>query len=288
MVFFIRIALGMGFWIYFLFLLSAFGLLTIAVIYRFTRSIALSTAGLIASVLFLCNGVVLFEIKIAYIDIAYAFFFFIAFFFAHKALEDEKNTNYNIFLSGIFCGILSGIKFTGFFGILCLIILFVFVQFRKKVKLLPLLKQLLLLTSPSIILLTPWLIKNIILIGNPVYPFLHSFFGGQEWNEELHSMFLNWQKTIGMGRSLSDYLLLPLRVILLGGKGYSNFSGQINQYWIVLIPLSVIVAWRNSIMRRCLGISLIYFFFMEPYFTINALPYSYTSITFSSCCYFSC
>jgi hypothetical protein len=238
-----------------------FGLLLIAAIYRFIRSATSPAAGLIASVLFLCNPVILFEIKTAYIDIAYAFFFFIAFVFVHRALEDEKKTNFFIFLAGICCGILAGIKLTGIFGVLCLAILFVYVRFRKGTRMRSLLKPLLLLVSPSIILLVPWIIKSILLTGNPVYPFLHSLFGGPEWNSALHAMFSDWQKNIGMGRSLLDYLLLPFRVILLGGGGsdYTHFGGQINQFWIILIPLSVIIAWRNGMVRRCLGISLIYF-----------------------------
>ncbi len=257
-----------------------FGLLTMAAIYRFTRSIVTSVAGLIASVLFLCNPVILFEIKIAYIDIAYAFFFFIAFVFIHRALEDEKKTNFFIFLSGICCGILAGIKLTGIFGVFCLTILFVYVRFRKGTPLRSLLKPLLLLLSPSIILLTPWIIKNILLTGNPVYPFLYSLFGGTEWNNALHAMFSDWQKSIGMGRSLLDYLLLPIRVILLGGgeSDYTHFGGQVNHYWIILIPLSVIIAWRNTIVRRCLGVSLIYFVIwsltsQQMRFLISILPF---------------
>lgn len=62
-----------------------------------------------------------------------------------------------------------------------------------------------------------------------------------------------------MGRGLVDYLLLPFRVILMGGRGYERFEGQIHPLWLVWIPLSAWMARRSDLVRRALWISGLYF-----------------------------
>lgn len=62
-----------------------------------------------------------------------------------------------------------------------------------------------------------------------------------------------------MGRGIVDYLLLPFRVILMGGRGYERFEGQIHPLWLVWIPLSLWMARGSDLVRRCLWISGLYF-----------------------------
>ena len=40
-----------------------------------------------------------------------------------------------------------------------------------------------------------------------------------------------------MGRDAVDYLLLPWRVILEGGRGYDHFDGELGAFWIVVLPV---------------------------------------------------
>ena len=67
------------------------------------------TAGLLAAALFLSNGVVLYEMPIAYVDLAYAFFFLLAFYFLSQALDRPGEDGYLLF-AGLCCGTLAGVK----------------------------------------------------------------------------------------------------------------------------------------------------------------------------------
>jgi hypothetical protein len=66
---------------------------------------------------------------------------------------------------------------------------------------------------PVLLLWSPWVAKAIWYTGNPVYPFLHAWFGGPDWSPELAAKLSAFLRGLGMGRSWSDYLLLPWRVV---------------------------------------------------------------------------
>jgi len=102
-------------------------------------------------------------------------------------------------------------------------------------------------------------VKSAWYTGNPVYPFLHAWFGGPDWNEELSTHLSAWQRGIGMGRGVADYVLLPLRVILLGKRGYERFDGEIGFFWIVLVPLVLYAARARGTVRRAAAVAGLYF-----------------------------
>src|SRR5262249_10212152 len=92
------------------------GLLTVAV-YRYTASTAARWAGVAAALLPLAIDVVLVEAPSANIDIAIAFFFFMASTLAIEYLETGARPA--LVLSGIFCGVMAGGKATGLAAIPC-------------------------------------------------------------------------------------------------------------------------------------------------------------------------
>jgi hypothetical protein len=55
----------------------------------------------------------------------------------------------------------------------------------------------------------PWYIKNIILSGNPFYPFL---FGGPAWDAERLALLMQYVYSFGTHKTISDYFLLPFRL----------------------------------------------------------------------------
>ena len=91
-----------------------------------------------------------------------------------------------------------------------------------------------------------------------------------------------WQRGIGMGRSPVDYLLLPVRVVLMGGQGYERFEGQIHRLWMIWIPLSLWGARSSDLARGCLWIAGLYFVFwsltsQQMRFLIAILPFLATT-----------
>lgn len=53
---------------------------------------------------------------------------------------------------------------------------------------------------------SPWYLKNLVMAGNPVFPFL---FGGQAWDEARLQLLMEYLGSFGTGHSALDYLMLP-------------------------------------------------------------------------------
>ena len=109
------------------------------------------------------------------------------------------------------------------------------------------------------LLALPWIVKTAWFTGNPVYPFFYNIWGGPDWSQACWRQFADWQASVGMGRTVLDYVKLPFRVILSAGEGYAHFDGSLNRMWIALVPLSVVAAFWNRTVRACLAVSGIYF-----------------------------
>ncbi len=253
------------------------GCLTTILVYRVARESAGKWAGWAAAILFLANSVVLVEIRVAYVDLASALFFTLAFVLVHRQLESSSDSNRLLVLAGIFAGLAAGTKLTGMVGAFCLAGLLVGTLLKRRTPVREVFRSVSWLLIPAVVLLIPWLVKSWLLTGNPVYPFLFQVFGGPEWSRELQQSLTAWQQSIGMGRSPVDYLLLPVRVILDGGIGYDRFDGEISKLWIVVLPLSIWVGRRRAIVRRALEVAGIYFVFwalssQQMRFLIPILP----------------
>jgi hypothetical protein len=222
------------------------------------------SCGGLAMALFLANGIVASEIHVAFVDLAHAFFFITAFLFMTQGLDDSPRGARSLLLAGICCGLMAGLKVQGItgaaiIGTLCLPRL---VESVRTGELLPVLRRILThFALPVLVLWIPWLVKAACYTGNPVYPLLYGYFGGPDWSSALTDQFQAWQSGIGMGRAPLDYLLLPLRVILFGGPEYSRFGGEIGAFWIALLPVTLWIARRHQLVRRCLWVAGLHFVF---------------------------
>lgn len=83
-----------------------------------------------------------------------------------------------LFMSAIFLGIMLGAKYTNVFGVFGLFCVVTFMIFKNRME------NLKLKTTATYVLITsvfilPYLIKNYLLTGNPVHPFLFKILGGQ-------------------------------------------------------------------------------------------------------------
>ncbi len=251
--------------------------------------------------LFLANGVVAFELRVAYVDLAAAFYLLAAFLFLEAAITssadaDRAATTTHLLLAGLAAGLLAGTKVTGVLGVVAVAALYPADLVREKLgsqtglgherpgherpgherPALPVRKFLLCFVLPVLVLWTPWLLRTALFTGNPVYPLGYARWGGPDWSSELAHQFQTWQNGIGMGRGLLDYLLLPLRVILAGGPGYHRFDGELGKFWLVVLP-ATLFAWRQPRVRRALGVAALYFGFwalssQQMRFLIPLLP----------------
>lgn len=238
-----------------------FGVLTLYAIFACCRTTHSSVGPWLAMFLLLTNHSVLWEMTVAYVDLAYAFFFLAGFVFLLHALEDRPGRRGALLLAGLCGGILAGIKLSGIVGAAAIGTLLIPRLFTVGRRHLPSEWRTIVawFVLPLIVLPLPWLIKAAWYTGNPVYPLLYGWFGGPDWSPALSAQLADWQRSIGMGRTPIDYLLLPLRVIWMGDTGYAHFDGRICKWWIMLVPLAIVFGRRQPLVRRSLAVAGLYF-----------------------------
>ena len=173
----------------------------------------------------------------AYCDLTLAFYTFVAIY----AYLNWYNTQENlwIILCGVFSGIAMSTKYAGLylplsgcFGVLwgCR---------RKKIsnsKAVRLFFQYALFT---LIAGAPFYLKNWIMTGNPLYPLFYEIFGGRGWSAEQAGYYDTFIRSLGMGRDLVDYLLLPWNLSFCAKMNSPIFDGLIGPVFILVLPFAI-------------------------------------------------
>lgn len=110
-----------------------------------------------------------------------------------------------------------------------------------------------LLLVPGALSIAPWLLKNLLYHGNPVYPVAWGVFGGPEWSAANDEFYKGKLAEKGMGRSLLALILSPWNVT----AHYTRFESQNPGPWVLamVIPAAVglwlsargrLVNWLNG------------------------------------------
>lgn len=223
------------------------------------RSPSALFAGLVAVGLFFANPVVLFEARVAYVDIAFAFFILAAAWAAERSLDASREEQRGpLVVLGLAAGLACATKLSGAFAAGSVLLVWAIATLRRH-GLRTAWRRALFAAPPVLVLGGIWPLKSWWLTGNPVYPLLHGLFGGPDWSEDLGARHAAWQKTMGMGHDFVDYLLLPWRVIVYGDNGYETFDGRLHVVWLLAIPLIVWGAVRNDRVRRLGAVALLIF-----------------------------
>jgi hypothetical protein len=89
----------------------------------------------------------------------------------------------------------------------------------------------------AVLVFSPWLLKNLVMTGNPVYPF---FFMGKGI-DEYRQMF--YARTLP-ARSFFDGLIIPIQATILGIEGGPTFNTSIGPLLLAFIPASFL-GWRS-------------------------------------------
>jgi hypothetical protein len=207
----------------------------------------------------LANPILLFEFSIAYVDLAYAFFFTAALLFMVFALE--RRSRAALLLSGLCGAVLVGIKITGVMGVGAVgaLAMPAVVSALRERDAAPLRDVSLLFAAPALAAGLPWLAKSAAYTGNPVYPFLYHVFGGPDWSASLSVQLRVWLESFGMGRDALDFVRLPLRVALSSGGPRDPFQGDLGDFWVALVPLAAVLGWRQRLARHSLAAAAVYF-----------------------------
>lgn len=145
-------------------------------------------------------------------------------------VQDQKTST--LILTGLFAGFAVASKYTaGVFAVGILVFLLFFAIQHKE----NFLKRTVLFIGSFLIPILPWLIKNLVSTGNPLYPYF-SFSGSfsAERAAILQNLppFGNW----------TDLFLLPFRATTIGAEGLAGYSHSIGPLLLIL----GVFAWMNT------------------------------------------
>ena len=155
----------------------AYGTLLAIAIFSFARRYFSLRASLMATLAYYTMPMISNHISSAYIDIAVAFYIFMAYYSFYLWFDNGKN-NWLI-LSAVMTGLSIASKHNALYYIPILFLGIAYRQFFvEKGRFALFLKKSFLYFIIAFLLASPWYIKSYAYTGNPIYPFANSFFNG--------------------------------------------------------------------------------------------------------------
>jgi hypothetical protein len=147
-------------------------------------------------------------------------------------------------LAGFLLGAALGVKYTGIYALIGFAPVVALDLYRRRVAV----RRLAVFFVVALVMVLPWLAKAYVERGNPFYPTFYNVFGGRGITPVMAEQLGKWQKQIGMGRELRDYLKLPYRVSVQADQSYIKFDGIILPFSIATLLLSVLWFRRGRIL----------------------------------------
>ncbi|MCA9298465.1 MAG: hypothetical protein KDA28_05325, partial [Phycisphaerales bacterium] len=102
-------------------------------------------------------------------------------------------------------------------------------------------------TAVGLATLAPWLIRNWVHLGNPVFPHLTSVFGTAHWTDEQVARFASGHRFDGSFAARVSRLILPERRPRGGFEQFGIFHAQ----WFCFFPLAIIALTVTGIWTPC-------------------------------------
>ena len=258
-----------------------FGVLTAWLIYRYLKTRAGRRWGLCGSLLWLSTPMVARLSTEIYVDLGLGFFSMAA-LCAILRWSSARHNKHDLVWAGLWCGLALGTKYNALLvlAILALLIPIIYTRMKTKPdaaapasstdlpvprlapsanpKALPkgggALVSAIIFTAVALAVFSPWMIRNTVLTGNPIYPMMNSVF-----NPGDASTSDDWSRTSTMVQETSNTLtirrlvfkesfgyiaLLPLRIFFEGRDDDPRyFDGRLNPFLLVFI-IGAMGSWR--------------------------------------------
>ena len=151
----------------------------------------------------------------------------------------RRREDWWLILCGVLCGVAISTKYTAlllpFLG--CLGILWACRHHQVSNR--HVLRLLFSYVTCTVVVGSPFYLKNWIMTGNPFYPFLYAIFDGRGWDPEQARLYDLFVRSLGMGRGLWDYLLLPWNVSVNASMHSPQFDGILGPVFILTLPFAI-------------------------------------------------
>ena len=233
-------------------------------------------AGALALVVLAADPLFNWELGVAYSDLGATLFALLAF----AALQDHlaKTGAPALRLCGVFAGACVATRYTAAAVPLTIVGLLWLSRVPPRRKL----RESLVVASLSALVLSPWLVRNFALTGNPAAPALQRFFyePGQEYfDARAMEQQVAFVRLVGFGRGLDDLALLPVNLTLRVRSGdYTAFGFRVGPLYVagLAAALTLGAARRSPALRGILpavGVMTLAWFFtsQEPRYLVPAL-----------------
>ena len=234
-----------------------FGFFTLFIVWQWGTELADRRTGWLSCALLLSATTFPSLMGKAYTDAA-TIFYAAAGFAAIRRWRDSPRPC-NLMIAGAMAGFAFGTKYTGVVIGLGLSFLVIIAQPRR------VFKNFMIFGLPAVVLSTPWLVKNVILAGNPTYPF---FFGGLGWD----TIRAAWYSQAGTGLLHSDpwkLVTAPFIMTIVGAEGTDIWHATFGPLFLVLTPL-IAYQWKRRSHRAWLKDAILYSSFLYLFWLYGA------------------
>jgi 4-amino-4-deoxy-L-arabinose transferase-like glycosyltransferase len=256
------------------FIHMSFGIGTALLIYHYLRNRISLIAGLLGILVFLSTPIVVRSSTQAYVDLGLTFFTTASILSFIRYRDGEFKELKWLFISSVAMGLALGTKYNALIAWIFLSLAIVFVYSRDTKKQWKAVGNGVIFFFISLFVFSPWLIKNIILTGNPLYPLFKDFFNISGTTTEIITRStVSADTSIGFfkmremlyGENLWETLLIPIRIFFQGQDNSSRyFDGVLNPILIILSPFALI---NKSFYRdKFFFISFAIFFILTVFF----------------------
>jgi hypothetical protein len=233
------------------FIHMGFGIGTALLIYFYLKNRINKLAGILGILIFLSTPMIFRLSTEAYIDLGLVFFTTASILAFIRYRDGEFKEFKWLFLSSVAMGLALGSKYNALIAWFFLSASIVFVYSKGTGEQWKAIRCGLIFFLISLLIFSPWLIKNIILTGNPLYPLFKGFFNisslpGQEGFYStvagVSQRGIFQMREMMYGESFLETLLIPIRYFFQGQDNNPRvFDGVLNPLLIIL-PLFAFIS----------------------------------------------
>lgn len=227
-----------------------FGLLTVGLVFSLGKRLASTRVGLMAAVLFYSMPIVTWESGVAYIDLIVTLYTFGA-VYAVIVWWLEQDDAW-LTLAGLLAGFGLGTKLNAILVLLPFSLSLIFALVLRYGASRRSLDGVLRFGLPALLLVAPWLLRDWVWTGNPIFPFYNAFFQSPKWGHE--NTFFNFSM-FGKGHGIFDLLRLPWDLSVKS----SAFMEAARPGFVGGLPLMALpwlYLWHSTALRRLLAMML--------------------------------
>ncbi len=235
-----------------------FGVATVVFLYYVVQGAFGCATAILTVLIFFFNPSFLNQMPLAYGDIGMTFYFSLALYCLWK-WRTEGSKRWFVLLC-VFAGIFAGMKYTAIYGLFTLCVMIAAVELSSgKRRIIKTIRRLALFGLAVTVFVAPYLIKNYLITGNPVYPVMYNVFDGRWLCQGQVSRMLEYVASHGMGHDWRHMVALPWNITIFGNTGFANFDTVITPLWLIFLPAFIFIRPKPSFVKWAALACTLYF-----------------------------